>query len=78
MGYPGVLSAPTWGFEDISFNKKQLTLHQELNSYVMENILFKISFPAEFHAQTAVEAAVKLHLDIINRLDGTFLTSAFC
>jgi len=69
MGYPGVLSAPTWGFEDISFNKKQLTLHQELNSYVMENILFKISFPAEFHAQTAVEAAVKLHLDIINRLD---------
>lgn len=69
MGYPGVLSAPTWGFEDISFNKKKLTLHQELNSYVMENILFKISFPAEFHAQTAVEAAVKLHLDIINRLD---------
>ena len=69
MGYPGVLSAPIWGFEDISFNKKQLTLHQELNSYVMENILFKISFPAEFHAQTAVEAAVKLHLDIINRLD---------
>ena len=69
MGYPGVLSAPTWGFEDISFNKKQLTLHQELNSYVMENILFKISFPAEFHAQTAVEAAVKLHMDIINRLD---------
>ena len=69
MGYPGVLSAPTWGFEDISFNKKQLTLHQKLDSYVMENILFKISFPAEFHAQTAVEAAVKLHPEIIGRLE---------
>ena len=69
MGYPGVLSAPTWGFEDISFNKKQLTLHQKLDSYVMENILFKISFPAEFHAQTAVEAAVKLHPEIIDRLE---------
>ena len=69
MGYPGVLSAPTWGFEDISFNKKQLTLHQKLDSYVMENVLFKISFPAEFHAQTAVEAAVKLHPEIIDRLE---------
>ena len=69
MGYPGALSAPTWGFEDISFNKKQLTLHQKLDSYVMENVLFKISFPAEFHAQTAVEAAVKLHPEIIDRLE---------
>ena len=69
MGYPGVLSAPTWGFEDISFNKKQLILHQKLDSYVMENVLFKISFPAEFHAQTAVEAAVKLHPEIIDRLE---------
>ena len=61
MGYPGVLSAPTWGFEDVSFNKKDITLDQPLGTYVMENVLFKISFPAEFHAQTAVEAAVKLH-----------------
>jgi len=61
MGYPGVLSAPTWGFEDVSFNKKAITLDQPLATYVMENVLFKISFPAEFHAQTAVEAAVKLH-----------------
>ena len=61
MGYPGVLSAPTWGFEDVSFNKKAITLDQPLGTYVMENVLFKISFPAEFHAQTAVEAAVKLH-----------------
>ena len=61
MGYPGVLSAPTWGFEDVSFNKKAVTLDQPLGTYVMENVLFKISFPAEFHAQTAVEAAVKLH-----------------
>ena len=61
MGYPGVLSALTWGFEDVSFNKKDITLDQPLGTYVMENVLFKISFPAEFHAQTAVEAAVKLH-----------------
>ena len=61
MGYPGVLSAPTWGFEDVSFKKKDITLDQPLGTYVMENVLFKISFPAEFHAQTAVEAAVKLH-----------------
>ena len=61
MGYPGVLSAPTWGFEDVSFNRKDITLDQPLGTYVMENVLFKISFPAEFHAQTAVEAAVKLH-----------------
>ena len=68
MGYPGVLSAPTWGFEDVSFNKKAITLDQPLATYVMENVLFKISFPAEFHAQTAVEAAVKLH-PLINDID---------
>lgn len=69
MGYPGALSAPTWGFEDVSFGGKKLVLSQPLGSYVMENVLFKISFPAEFHAQTAVEAAVTLHPQIINRLD---------
>ena len=69
MGYPGALSAPTWGFEDVSFGGKKLVLSQPLGSYVMENVLFKISFPAEFHAQTAVEAAVTLHSQIINRLD---------
>ena len=69
MGYPGALSAPTWGFEDVSFAGKKLALSQPLGSYVMENVLFKISFPAEFHAQTAVEAAVTLHSQIINRLD---------
>ena len=69
MGYPGALSAPTWGFEDVSFDGKKLALSQPLGSYVMENVLFKISFPAEFHAQTAVEAAVTLHPQIINRLD---------
>ena len=58
MGYPGVLSAPIWGFEDVSFNGNKLSLPQPFETYVMENILFKISFPAEFHAQTAVEAAV--------------------
>ena len=69
MGYPGVLSAPTWGFEDVSFKGEKLSLSQSLGTYVMENVLFKISFPAEFHAQTAVEAAVTLHPEIVNRLD---------
>jgi 2-methylcitrate dehydratase len=69
MGYPGVLSAPVWGFEDVSFNGEKLSLPQPFESYVMENILFKISFPAEFHAQTAVEAAVTLHPIIKDRLD---------
>jgi 2-methylcitrate dehydratase len=69
MGYPGALSAPTWGFEDVSFGGNKLALSQPLGTYVMENVLFKISFPAEFHAQTAVEAAVTLHPQIIDRLD---------
>ena len=69
MGYPGVLSASVWGFEDVLFKGEQLSLPQAFNSYVMENILFKISFPAEFHAQTAVEAAVTLHPQIKDRLD---------
>ena len=61
MGYPGVLSAPVWGFEDVSFDGEKLSLPQAFETYVMENILFKISFPAEFHAQTAIEAAIILH-----------------
>jgi len=69
MGYPGVLSAPVWGFEDVLFKGEQLSLPQAFGSYVMENILFKISFPAEFHAQTAVEAAVALHSKIKDKLD---------
>ena len=69
IGYPSAITAPTWGFQDVLFKGNPLSLPQEFNSYVMENILFKISFPAEFHAQTAVEAAVKLHPEIIDRLE---------
>ncbi|MBV06285.1 MAG: 2-methylcitrate dehydratase [Gammaproteobacteria bacterium] len=69
IGYPSVLTAPTWGFYDVQFKGNQFSLPREFNSYVMENILFKISFPAEFHAQTSVEAAVILHEEIKDRLD---------
>jgi 2-methylcitrate dehydratase len=69
MGYPSVLTAPTWGFYDVSFKQKSFKFQRGYESYVMENVLFKLSYPAEFHAQTAVEAAVALHQDIINRLD---------
>src|SRR6266481_2293831 len=68
MGYPSALSAKTWGFQDVLFKGKPLSLPQELGSYVMENVLFKISFPAEFHSQTAVEAAMTLHPEVKNRL----------
>src|ERR1700722_8890492 len=61
MGYPSVLTARTWGFYDVSFKGKPFTFQREYGSYVMENVLFKISFPAEFHSQTAVEAAVTLY-----------------
>lgn len=61
MGYPSAITAKTWGFQDASFNGKQLVFNQPYETYVMENILFKISYPAEFHAQTAVEAAITLH-----------------
>src|SRR6202020_2669732 len=61
MGYPSALSAKTWGFYDVLFKGKPFSLPQPFGSYVMENVLFKISFPAEFHAQTAVEAAMTLH-----------------
>src|SRR5690606_12948147 len=61
MGYPSALSAATWGFYDVLFNGRSFTFPQAYGSYVMENVLFKISWPAEFHAQTAVESAMKLH-----------------
>ena len=68
MGYPSVLSANTWGFQDVSFRGNPVRLAHPLGSYVMENVLFKISFPAEFHAQTAVECAVRLHPAVGERL----------
>jgi 2-methylcitrate dehydratase len=68
MGYPAALTAPGWGFQDALFRGWPLTLAQPLGSYVIENILFKISFPAEFHAQTAVEAALALHPQVKDRL----------
>jgi 2-methylcitrate dehydratase len=69
MGYPSALSAKTWGFQDVLFKGKALVLPQPFGSYVMENVLFKISFPAEFHAQTAVEAAMTLYPEIAAKLD---------
>ena len=68
MGYPSALSAKTWGYYDVLFKGKPLVYRQPFASYVMENVLFKISFPAEFHAQTAVECAMKLHPLARNRL----------
>ena len=64
MGYPSVLSAKTWGFYDVLFKGNAFRFQRPYGSYVMENVLFKISFPAEFHAQTAVEAAMKLHAQL--------------
>ncbi|HMO06011.1 MAG TPA: bifunctional 2-methylcitrate dehydratase/aconitate hydratase [Kiritimatiellia bacterium] len=69
MGYQGVLTTKTWGFQDALFRGKAITLARPLGSYVMEHVLFKISFPAEFHAQTAVEAAMTLHPEVGHRLD---------
>ena len=66
---PTVLSAKTWGFYDVLFGGNTFRFQREFGSYVMENILFKVSFPAEFHAQTAVECAITLHPHIINKLD---------
>lgn len=68
MGYPTALSAPRWGFEDVLMKGEAITLAQPLGSYVMENVLFKIAYPAEFHAQTAVEAAMRLHSQVKHRL----------
>ena len=81
MGIPGALTAPQWGFYDVLFSKtnkdqklkpegkREFSIPQDFGTYVMENILFKISFPAEFHAQTAAEAAVTLHPEVKDRLD---------
>jgi 2-methylcitrate dehydratase len=69
MGYPSCLSAKTWGFYDVLFKGKRFEFQREFGSYVMENVLFKLSFPAEFHAQTAVECAVFLHEEMMARFD---------
>ncbi|MGQ4879462.1 2-methylcitrate dehydratase [Billgrantia sp. LNSP4103-1] len=81
MGIPGVLSAPQWGFYDVLFAKtnkdqklkpegeRRFSFQREFGTYVMENVLFKIAFPAEFHAQTACEAAVRLHPQVKDRLE---------
>ena len=69
MGYPSALTAKTWGYYDVMFKGNAFAFPQGYASYVMENILFKISYPAEFHAQTAVEAAMTLHPEIRERLD---------
>jgi len=68
MGYPTALTAKTWGFHDVLFKGNAVKINQDFGSYVMENILFKISYPAEFHAQTAVEAAMQLHSSVKDRL----------
>lgn len=68
MGYPSALSANNWGYADVLFGGNEFKFTQGFTSYVMENVLFKISFPAEFHAQTAVEAAIILHEQIKDRL----------
>jgi len=69
MGYPSALTAKTWGFYDVLFKGNEFAFQRPFGSYVMENILFKISFPAEFHAQTAVECAFQLHPAVKDRLD---------
>lgn len=68
MGYPSVLSAKKWGFCDIYFDGNPLKLSRPFGSYVMKNVLFKVAYPAEFHGQTAVESAVKLHPIVKNKL----------
>lgn len=69
MGYPSVLTAKVWGFYDVLFKEQPFKFQRPYDSYVMENVLFKISYPAEFHAQTAVECALKLYPQIKDRLD---------
>jgi 2-methylcitrate dehydratase len=67
MGYPSALTAKTWGFYDVSFRGQEFRFQRPYGEYVMENVLFKVSYPAEFHAQTAVEAAVELHKELAAR-----------
>ncbi len=69
VGYPSALTAKTWGFYDVAFKGKSFEFERPFGSYVMENVLFKISFPAEFHAQTAVECAMKLHAQVVDKID---------
>ncbi|MFK2903698.1 bifunctional 2-methylcitrate dehydratase/aconitate hydratase [Dyella ginsengisoli] len=69
VGYPSALSATTWGYYDVAFQGKAFEFERRFGSYVMENVLFKISFPAEFHAQTAVECAMQLHGEVAGRID---------
>jgi len=69
MGYPSALSAPTWGYYDVLFKGNEFQFQRPYGSYVMENVLFKISYPAEFHSQTAVEAAMTLHPEVSERID---------
>jgi 2-methylcitrate dehydratase len=69
IGYPTALSAKTWGFYDALFRGSRFAVSRPFGNYVMENVLFKVSYPAEFHAQTAVEAAVQLHPHVKDRLD---------
>jgi 2-methylcitrate dehydratase len=68
MGYPSALTAKTWGFYDVLFEGKSFTFGREYGSYVMENVLFKISYPAEFHGQTAVECAMRLYPEVKDRI----------
>jgi 2-methylcitrate dehydratase len=67
-GYPSALTAKTWGFYDVSFRGRPFSMQRPFGSYVMEHVLFKVSFPAEFHAQTAVEAAIRLHPEVRPRI----------
>ena len=69
MGYPSALTARTWGYYDVLFKGGPFEFQRGYGSYVMENVLFKISFPAEFHSQTAVEAAMTLHAEVKDRID---------
>jgi 2-methylcitrate dehydratase len=69
VGYPSALSASTWGYYDVAFGGKAFEFERPFGSYVMENVLFKISFPAEFHAQTAVECAMQLHGQVTGKLE---------
>jgi 2-methylcitrate dehydratase len=68
MGYPSALSAPTWGWYDVLFKGREFSFQRPYGTYVMENVLFKISYPAEFHAQTAVEGAMALHTAVRDRI----------
>ena len=68
-GYPSALSATTWGYYDVAFHGQTFQFERPFGSYVMENVLFKLSYPAEFHAQTAVECAMQLHAQVAGRIE---------